>query len=543
MLSTQKPAVTLTNLSFTWPDGAVVFRDLAATFSTGRTGLIGPNGTGKSTLLRIIAGDLTPTTGSVTVAGQVGYLPQHLTLDTGATVADLLGVGDRLAALRAIESGDADSAHFETLADDWDVDSRSIAALDRIGVPGVCLDQQVRTLSGGQTMLATLAGLQLARHEIVLLDEPTNNLDQNARSLLYEAITSWRGSLVVVSHDIELLNLMEATAEMRDGALTVFGGPYDTYQDHLATEQAAAEQAVRTAQQQLRTEQRQRTEAQTKLARRLRYARTDFENKRKPKMIMNNRKQEAQVSAGKLRGRLDDSVNAARQAVTKQEARIRHDATITIELPNPDVPAGRKLAELRDDHGRGIILQGPQRLALTGRNGIGKTQLLNALVHADKAMWQGFRAQRFTNQVGYIPQRLDHLVDDATLLNTVRTVAATVSDEQLRSGLAKFLFRGDAINRRIGDLSGGERFRIALATVLLADPPNQLLILDEPTNNLDLPSIDELVDALTSFRGGLIIVSHDVAFLNRVGIDTWITMNESGLHETTPPQPHAKETR
>ncbi|MGC4154451.1 MAG: ABC-F family ATP-binding cassette domain-containing protein [Propionicimonas sp.] len=527
---TQKPAVTLANLSFTWPDGTPVFGGLSATFNSGRTGLIGDNGTGKTTLLRLIAGDLVPTSGSVTTAGQVGHLPQQLTLRTGATVAELLGVQHRLAALRAIESGNADPVHFDALADDWDVEARSLAVLDRIGLPGIALDRSVGTLSGGETVLAAIAGVQLSGAEIVLLDEPTNNLDRDARQLLDEAIDAWRGTLIVVSHDVALLNLMDATAELRDGNLTVFGGVYDAYQEYLAGEQAAAEQALRSAEQQLRTEERQRAEAQTKLARRRRYARTDFENKRKPKMIMNNRKQEAQVSAGKLRGQLDASLDAAKDTVAEREQRVRRDSAITITLPDPDVPSGRRLAELRDRRGHVVLMQGPERVALTGRNGIGKTRLLEALMRPDAPRGRDYPARPYTDRIGYLPQRLDHLDDGATILDTVRRVAPSVPHGGLRAGLARFLFRGDVVDRPLGDLSGGERFRVALATLLLADPPNQLLILDEPTNNLDLHTVDELVDALSVYRGGLLVVSHDDAFLDRLGIGTWIVMDERGLH-------------
>ncbi len=534
MSITHKPAVTLAHLSFSWPDGTPVFHDLSGTFGVGRTGLIGSNGTGKTTLLRVIAGHLSPTSGSVTTLGRVGYLPQHVTLRVDASVADLLGIKKRLDALRAIESGDVDPAHFDTLDDDWDVETRSLATLDQLGLPTINVDRPVGTLSGGEAVLIALAGLQLAGDDVVLLDEPTNNLDRKFRHLLYNAISSWRGSLLVVSHDVALLNLLDATAELRDGGLAVFGGPYDAYQEHLEAEQAAAEQALRSAEQQLKNEQRQRIEAQTKLARRRRYAQTDFDNKRKPKIIMNNRKQEAQVSAGKLRGQLDASVESAQQAVATQEQRIRRDSRISITLPDPDVPKGRKLAEFRDIRGRSFIVQGPERVALTGRNGIGKTRLLETLVHFAIPRDSSTSVQALTDRIGYLPQRLDHLDDDATLLDTVRAAAHDVPDGELRSGLARFLFRGDVIQRRVADLSGGERFRISLASLLLADPPNQLLVLDEPTNNLDLQSVNELVDALAAYHGGLIVVSHDDVFLGRLGIDTWIAMDEHGLHQITP---------
>lgn len=529
MSITQNPAVVLTDLSFAWPDGTVAIDGSTAAFGAGRTGLIGDNGTGKTTLLRLIAGELTPTSGSISATGPVGYLPQQLALRTGATVAEVLGVRSRLDALRAIESGEASAENFDALADDWEVEPRSYAALDRIGLPDIGLDRRVETLSGGETMLAALAGLHLARDEIVLLDEPTNNLDRQARHRLYDAILEWPGALIVVSHDVALLNLMTDTAELRTGSLTVFGGPYEEYRDQLAREQAAAEQALRTAEQSLETERRQRREARTKLARRQRYARTDFENKRKPKMIMNNRKQEAQVSAGKLRGELDAKVDAAQAEVDERAARVRRDNGIRIELPDPDVPTVRRLAELRDGRGRTIVIQGPERVALTGGNGIGKTRLLETLIHPATVEDQEVYAVRHTDRIGYLPQRLDHLTDDASILDAVRASAPTTPPGQVRANLARFLFRGDDIHRRVGDLSGGERFRVALASLLLASQPRRLLVLDEPTNNLDLRSIDGLVDALDAYRGGLIVVSHDDAFLNRLSIDAWITLEAGGF--------------
>jgi ATPase subunit of ABC transporter with duplicated ATPase domains len=528
---THTASVVLDHIAFDWPDGTPVFRHLSAAFSTGRTGLIGPNGTGKSTLLKLIAGELVPASGSITATGTIGYLPQQLTLHTADTVADLLGVRERLDAFRAIESGDADPRHFDTLMDDWGIEDRIRAELEDFGLNTLDPDRPVSTLSGGETVLTAFAGLRLARNEVVLLDEPTNNLDRDARHQLYEAVATWRGTLIVVSHDVALLDLMDDTAELRAGCLSIFGGPYTAYRKHLKREQTAAEQALRTAEQKLKTEERQRIEAQTKLARRQRYARTDFENKRKPKVVMKQRKTEAQVSAGKLRGELDEKVATAREAVAERAGRVRHDRIISIDLPDPDVPPSRRLAELRDQE-RTIVIQGPERVALTGRNGIGKTRLLETITR-DRP-WPEGRAHALaqTDRIGYLPQRLDHLDEEASILDMVRKAAPHTLLNTIRANLDRLLFRTDTVDRRIGDLSGGERFRVALAMVLLTDPPNQLLILDEPTNSLDLDSIDELVDALDAYHGGLIIVSHDDAFLDRIGIDVWIELTAEGLSQT-----------
>ena len=543
MSTTPHPSVVLTGVSFAWPDGTAVLDGITAAFGSGRTGLVGPNGTGKSTLLRLVVGELAPTRGTVAVEGHVGYLPQHLVLRTGASVADLLGVRAKVDALRAIESGDVDPRHFDTLGDDWDVDARARAALDEIGLRTIGLDRPVGALSGGETVLGALTGLRLRGDEVVLLDEPTNNLDREARSALYDAVRSWRGALVVVSHDVALLDLMDDTAELRSGSLTVFGGGYTAYREQVEQEQVAAEQALRTAEQKVRTEQRQRAEAQTRIARRQRYARTDFENKRMPKIAMNLRRSAAQVSAGRLRGEADERLAAAQHDAEQQAERVRRETHIRIDLADPGVPAGRRLAELRDERGTSIVLQGPERLALTGRNGVGKTRLLETLVgnrEADEEADEGPSgtprsarprawAVARTDRVGYLPQRLDHLDDGASILDTVREAAPRTPPGEVRANLARFLFRTDAVHRRVGDLSGGERFRVALARLLLADPPVQLLVLDEPTNNLDLASVDALVSALEGYRGGLLVVSHDDAFLDRLCIGTRVELEEDGL--------------
>src|SRR4051812_26914455 len=375
MSSSTRPSITLSDVGLTWPDGSTVLAGITGTIGTGRTGLVGLNGSGKSTLLRLIAGELPPSTGRVTTSEPVAHIPQTLTFEVETTIADLLGVGDQVHALRAIEAGDASPHHFDVLGNDWDVESRAAQALCDAGLPSVELDRRVGQLSGGEALLVAIAGLRLRAAPIVLLDEPTNNLARAARAGLAELVHGWTGTLVVVSHDPALLDLMDDTAELHDRRLTVFGGPYSAWRQHLEEEQAAAARAERAAEQVVRTEKRQRVEAETKLARRARYARTDFANKRRPKIVMQQRKTEAQVSAGKLRTELDGKVQAARSALSAASARVRDDPQIRIDLPDPDVPAGRRIAELHGTN-RSYVLQGPERVALIGPNGAGKTTLV-----------------------------------------------------------------------------------------------------------------------------------------------------------------------
>ncbi|WP_210480163.1 ABC-F family ATP-binding cassette domain-containing protein [Naasia sp. SYSU D00948] len=525
MSSALPPSLVLTGIRLTHPDGTTVLDGISGAFGAGRTGLIGANGSGKSTLLRILAGRLAPTAGSVTAVGAVDYLPQTLTLEVGSTVAELLGIAAKLAALRAILGGDASPAHFDVLGDDWDLETRAEEALRAIGLDDVALDRPVGRLSGGETVLAALAGIRLRGAPIALLDEPTNNLDRGSRGRLYEAVESWRGALVVVSHDVALLDRMDDTAELRRGSLTVFGGPFSAYRDMLAVEQAAAEQAERTAKQTLATERRQRIEAEAKIGRRAKAGRKAAESM--PKILANTLKNSAEVSAGKLRGDLDARVSSAREALDVAERRVRSDDRIHVDLPDTRVPAGRRLAELRGTSSS-LVLQGPERVALTGPNGVGKTTLLEILLGLRNPIPGRPAAVAHTDRVGYLTQRLDDLEDAASALENVRATAPAVPPGEVRNRLARFLLRGDAVHRPVGTLSGGERFRVALARLLLADPPPQLIVLDEPTNNLDLASLDQLVAALSGYQGALLVVSHDDAFLRRLRITTWVELGRNG---------------
>ncbi len=526
-----RPVITIRDLTVEWPDGAVALSQLTGTFPAGRTGLVGRNGAGKSTLLRLIAGELVPTSGAVEVAGEVGWLPQNLPMSRGATVAGLLGIRAVLDAIRAIESGDVDERHFDAIGDDWDVEARADEALGRIGFSAADLDRRVTEVSGGESMLIALTGLILRRTPVTLLDEPTNNLDRPTRARLAELVDGWPGALVVVSHDVELLEHMEHTAELHGGELTVFGGPYSAWKEHRDAEQAAAADAVRAAQQQLRAEKRQRIEAETKLARRERTAAKAARDGGVARIVAGNLKSNAQVTAASLRATLDDRLASAQAALDDAGARVRDDRRIRLELPDPGVPRGRRIAELSDGE-RTLIIQGPERVALVGANGSGKTTLIEQLLGLREAVEGRPWGELATDRVGYLPQRLDHLNGVSSALNSVQEVARGVPAGDVRNQMARLLLRGDSVDRPVDSLSGGERFRVALARLLFADPPAQVLVLDEPTNNLDIESVEQLAEALDSYRGALIVVSHDAAFLGRIGITSVLELTADGrLHE------------
>ncbi|WP_330308966.1 MULTISPECIES: ABC-F family ATP-binding cassette domain-containing protein [unclassified Streptomyces] len=537
-MSTSPTSITCIDLSFTWPDGTAVFDGLQVSFGPARTGLVGVNGSGKSTLLRLIAGELTPVDGTVRVAGEVGYLPQNVTLDTGLRVDEALGIAAARAALHAIEAGDVAEEHFDLVGDDWDVEERALATLGELGLGHIGLDRTIGEVSGGESVLLRLAALLLRRPDVLLLDEPTNNLDLYARRRLYAAVEAWSGVMVVVSHDRELLDLVDQIADLRSGEVTWYGGNFSAYEEALAGEQEAAERMVRVAEADLKKQKRELVDAQVKLARRKRYGQKMFDIKREPRAVMRMRKRTAQESAGKHRIMHEEKLTEAKERLDDAVEAVRDDDEIRVDLPYTAVPPGRTVLTLEKLELRygarvdGVFeLRGPERIALIGRNGSGKTTLLRT-IHGELDAVSG--DARAHVPLRFLPQRLDVLDDERTVAENVARYAPAATNNRIRARLARFLFKGAKADQRAATLSGGERFRAALAALLLAEPAPQLLMLDEPTNNLDMASVRQLTTALDSYEGALIVASHDVPFLESIGITRWLLLEGGELKEITP---------
>ena len=576
--------VSIAHLHFAHPTQPPLFADLSAVFSAPLTGLIGDNGCGKTTLMRLILGELTPDSGSVVAPERMAHLPQDLGLGSDQTLAELCGISEILQALQAVESGEYSPELYETIGDNWDIEERILAALATYGfTPAALVDRdnpeavralfarQMHSFSGGEAVIAALASLMVSDPEFILLDEPTNNLDSAAKAQLFATLEALPCPALIISHDRDLLERMHVIAELhadRQGLahLRLFEGNYSTYRQALDTEQQAAQRRVTEAKNQVRSAHREWVQAQEIISKNMAQVWKDDQ----PDTILDLAKDASRQAAAKLRGLRVGKQEQAQEAYQKAQEQVRIQEKIYAELSQQPLPAGRKVLELSrvDSHRvdsrvsretfvvqqpikvdslyflpaetdsesqqgtpaerpEQLILSGPEHLRITGANGSGKTTLLEAIAHAGDADYlspvqPAYRVD-YCIEGAYIPQRIA-LDPELTLLQSVQRANPGVSEQHLRDQLARLLFRRESVHHKTGELSGGERFRAAVAQVLLADPVPQLLMLDEPTNNLDISSVDWLVQALEAYTGALIVVSHDEDFCRRIRIDRTLAL-------------------
>src|SRR5918993_1733302 len=514
-------SITLSHLAWSTPDGRPVLFDLDLSFGNERTGLVGRNGVGKSTLLKLIAGDLSPQFGEVSLPGTLGMLRQAVQADPRETVADLFGVSEALALLRCADRGDADA---ETLARaDWTLEARMATALDGLGLQAGP-QTPLSTLSGGQRTRIGLAALVFNEPDFILLDEPTNNLDRDGRRAVIDLVAGWRRGAIVVSHDRELLEALDAIVELTGFGATRYCGNFSHYRERKTLELAATQHALADADKRV-ADLARRTQAMAE-----RKARKDRAGTRKrakgdiPRIQLNtlrNRSEATSASNARLAERR--RAQALEDAASARE-RIEVLQPLTVAVPSAGPPAGKTVLKIdaasvgHDDRpvirNLSFTIICPERIAVTGPNGSGKTTLL-ALITGRLAPWTG--TVRLMASVAMLDQQVGVLNPATSIRDNFRRLNPEADENACRASLARYMFRADAALQIVGRLSGGRVLGAGLACVLGVAPP-QLLILDEPTNNLDLESIAAVEAGLRAYDGALLVVSHDEAFLQAVGI-------------------------
>jgi ATPase subunit of ABC transporter with duplicated ATPase domains len=523
------PLLLAEEVSWRTPAGDTVLDRVSLALHREKTGLVGANGSGKTTLLRILNDDLAPSAGRVRRAGRIAVLPQDFRPLHDQTIAQALGVRDKLDALGRLTAGHGSDADLAILEDDWAIEERIAAELSRLGLSSLELDRPLASLSGGETTRVVLASLFLQRPDLLLLDEPTNNLDGESRQVLRITLAEWPGGLVVVSHDRALLRLMDRMIELTPKGPKSYGGNYDLYVTQRDAEAAAAQEQLAAAAREVRRARREAQAARERQDRRNRRGARERDRGGMPRSLLNAMRESSMRTTARLATTHDDRVADSQKVLVEARERVLPSRELAVCLPPVDLPAGKLILELEDVCFRypgssrwlfdrfTLRMAGPQRVAVAGPNGSGKTTLFK-LIKGEVTPDAG-TVRRGVDRWRYLDQQADLLIGGLSVLENFRRHAPGQPETAGRMALGRFLFRGEAVHKPADVLSGGERLRAVLACVLSAAEPPQLLLLDEPTNHLDLPSLANLEQALGCYTGALLVISHDRDFLEVVGVD------------------------
>lgn len=524
------------NISYTSPSGKTILQNINLSLVEGeKAALVGDNGSGKSTLLRILAGDLSPDDGSVNITDHWWAVPQHFGQFDSNSVAQVLQVEHKIEALRAIESGSADTRYFDVIADDWTILERLQAALEKWGLPDLAPDTSVSFLSGGEKTRVLLAGMDIHQPELVLMDEPTNHLDTSGQEKLYGMIRESNAGFLIVSHDRELLELCNPIFELSSLGLKKYGGNYSFYEEQKQVEREAIDHKIHHTKQSISEAKQKHREVMQRKQKRNARGNKKARKKGLSKMAINAARNQAEESTSRLSDVHEQKIKEERQRLQELKQRRRKLKRIKIDLDNSSLHTGKILFEadrinytylgstsLWKQPLRFVISSG-DRIRITGDNGSGKTTLIKLLNGELKPTTGTLKIQsehRFKlNQEYSIIDREATVLQQAQASNQINK-----PDHELKTLLHRYLFDESVWDQPCHSLSGGEMMRLSLCCLALQAEQPDTMILDEPTNNLDLRNIKILTDAISSYRGTLVVISHDKKFVKEVNLNRTIEL-------------------
>lgn len=527
-----QPQLLIQQMSFHLPSGKALFHELSIAFSQQKTGLVGRNGVGKSTLLKLILGELRPHAGTLQLAGKLAYVPQTMVTAANSTVAQVLGYEEKIQALQRITQGSLDENDLGILQDDWHIEERVQQQLAVFGLEKISHQRCINSLSGGEITRLLLAKAFLSDSDFLLLDEPTNHLDYSARQQLYHAITQWQKGMIVISHDRTLLNLMDEIVELSSLGAASYGGNYDAYEQQKTIEQSARAQELSDAKKLLQKTKHSIQNSHEKHEQKQSYGRELRRSGSIDKMGANSKKGRSEKTQSKLLIREERMLQQAQSTLQAAKDKIEIAEVIHVDLPLTYVPSGKIMVEISDlafsfapenkiIEDFNLILQGPQRIAIMGENGSGKTTLIKLIMQ--KLIPQAGEIYLGTNRISYLDQHASLLDPNLSILENFLQLNAEATENFAYQCLAQFLFKNTAAQKLVKELSGGEKLRALLACVLMSTQPPQLLVLDEPTNHLDLQSMISIESALKHYQGAMIVISHDQFFLENIGVRNYLS--------------------
>ena len=557
--------ISIQQISYTHPDKEVLFSDLNFAISKGqKLGLVGNNGCGKSTLLQIIAGQLSPSSGVIVRPDDLYYIPQHFGQYDSLTIAQVLHIDSKQQALHAILAGDASTENFTLLDDDWNIEERSVAALDLWGLGQFPLSHPMHLLSGGEKTRVFLAGMDIHNPSVILMDEPTNHLDISGRQRLYDWVEKWRSTLLVVSHDRTLLNLLPEICELEKHQITYYGGNYEFYKEQKALMQEALRQRIEEKEKALRIARKVARE--TAERRDKQNARGEKANIKKgvPRIVLNALQGKSEKSTSKLNSVHQEKAEKLTDERNQLRGSLSPTAALKTDFNSSSLHTGKTLVTAKEinfgyyanvnDHDSqyendcssenntsgsngnnppaqplwqtpiSFQLKSGDRLRIEGTNGSGKTTLLKIITGQlepqEGTLTRADFSYVYLNQEYSIIDERNSILKQAYAFNS-----RNLPEHEIKIILNRYLFPASEWDKSCRKLSGGEKMRLAFCCLMISNNTPDMFILDEPTNNLDIQSIEIITTTIKKYAGTVIAISHDNYFIQEIGIDQSIALS------------------
>ncbi len=519
----------LHDISYALPDQEVLFQNINIYLSRReKAGLIGNNGVGKSTLLKIMAGELQPASGTVSTAEKPYYIPQALGQFDHLTIAEALGIHEQLSALHRVLAGEVTEETLKLLNEEWTLEEKCKTALEYWGLGSFTPDRQMTELSGGEKTRVFLTGILIHQPELVLMDEPTNHLDTAGRKQLYDFMASSASTILVVSHDRTLLNYMDTILELSPGGISAYGGNYTFYSEQKTLRKDAWEADLKSKEKELRKareRERETLERQLKL---------DARGKKKQekagvaRIMMNTLRNNAEKSTSRLKDVHEDKISAISDELRELRAGIPDLDKMRFGFEDSDLHKGKLLFSAEGINWRygdqflwkdplNLRIESGERIAVSGLNGSGKSTLMK-IISGELVPEMG-KIHRAVGRTVYADQDYSLLDNTMTVYEQVEAFnTSAVPEHEVKMNLHRLLFPREAWNKPCSALSGGERMRLMLCCLTISGPAPDMIMLDEPTNNLDIQSLEILAAAVKAYRGTLLLISHDTDFLKEANM-------------------------
>ncbi|GCB35914.1 ABC-F family ATP-binding cassette domain-containing protein [Bacteroides faecalis] len=541
--------ISIQQISYIHPDKEILFSDLNFSISKGqRLGLVGNNGCGKSTLMQIIAGQLSPSNGTVVRPDDIYYIPQHFGQYDSLTIAQALRIDRKQQALHAILAGDASNENFMILNDDWNIEERSMAALDTWGLGEFTLSYPIYLLSGGEKTRVFLAGTVIHNPSVVLMDEPTNHLDLSGRKRLYGWVEKCHSTLLVVSHDRTLLDLLPEICELEKHQITYYGGNYEFYKKQKMIMQQALQQRIEEKDKALKLAQKISRETAERRDKQNVHGEKANIKKGVPRIILNALQSKSEQSTSKLSSIHQEKTEKLVNERNQLRSSLSSVTTLKTDFNSSPLHRGKILVTAKEinfsyqndwntntdrstdnysdpNQPKNFLWQSPisfqirsgDRITIEGNNGSGKTTLLKLITGQIQPLTGSLFKAEFTyiylNQEYSIIDDRKSILEQAYIFNT-----RNLPEHELKTILNRYLFPATVWEKPCKKLSGGEKMRLAFCSLMINNNTPDMFILDEPTNNLDIQSIDIITSTIKNYAGTVIAISHDSYFIKEIGI-------------------------